>query len=182
VGAKEIQAAIKNALGALFPPDLVKSEWSVRSQATDDVFGRALYAPRLDIAVGPFNVTREHKDADLQSIDRYGQHPLLRRLRNEVTRQNHGGFYYNPNPRCLLAIELEYSTSSKHILGGITNASLLGFIGVMIGPAAYINKIQRICAYAAKLREIEKAHDDMFANIVCFPDTQFLALLNAPHR
>lgn len=177
MGAKEIQTAIKNALSAVFPPDLVKSEWSVRTDATDDVFGRGFYAPRLDIAVGPFNVTRERKESDLARIERYGHHPLLLRLRNEVTRQNHGGFYYNPNPRCLLAVELEYETSSKHILGGITNASLLGFIGVVVGPAAHINKIQRICAYAARLREVEKAHDDMFANIACFPDEEFLRLL-----
>ncbi|MDF0579232.1 hypothetical protein [Bradyrhizobium yuanmingense] len=182
MGAKEIQAAIAGALAALFPAELVKSEWSVRSDATDEVFGRGFYAPRLDLAVGPFNVTREYKDADLESIDRYGRHPLLRILRDEVARQNNGSFYHNRNPRCLLAIELEYETNAKHVLGGITNASLLGFIGVVVGPAANFNKIQRICAYAARLREVEKAHDDMFANIACFPDEGFLHLLTALHR
>ncbi|MDA9474704.1 hypothetical protein XI03_09335 [Bradyrhizobium sp. CCBAU 65884] len=181
MNARVTQLAIHEALCGLFGPDLVKSEWSVRTDATDKVFDRSTYAPRLDIAVGPFNVTRERKHDDLASIDDYGRHPFIRWLRTEVERQNHGGFYLNPNPRCLLAIELEYSTSSKHILGGITNASLLGAIGVIVGPAAYIAKIQRIAQYAARLRQIEKAHDDMFANIACFPEDEFLRLL-APRR
>jgi hypothetical protein len=84
--------------------------------------------------VGPFNVTRDRKNDDLASIAEYGHHPVIRWLSDEVARQNHGGFYFNPNPRCMLAIELEYSTSSKHILGGITNARLPRAIGVIVGP------------------------------------------------
>lgn len=179
--ARPTQAAIHEALCRLFGSELIKSEWSVRTDATDKVFDRTTYAPRLDIAVGPFNVTREQKEDDLASIGRYGDHPFIRWLRTEVERQNHGGFYFNPNPRCLLAIELEYTTSSKHILGGITNASLLGAIGIIVGPAAYIAKIRRIAQYAARLRQVEKAHDDMFANIACFQDDDFLRLLR-PRR
>jgi hypothetical protein len=182
MGAKDTQAAIRDALDYIFGPDLVKSEWSVRTDATDKVFDRSTYAPRLDVAVGPFNVTRDRKNDDLARIGEYGYHPLIRRLRGEVERQNDGGFYFNPNPRCLLAIELEYSTSSKHILGGITNASLLGAIGIIVGPADKITKIQRISQYAARLRQIEKAHDDMFANIACFLEEDFLRLLGSIRR
>lgn len=177
MNAKTTQSAIREALCRIFGPDLVKSEWSVRTDATDKVFDRSTYAPRLDIAVGPFNVTRERKDDDLASIDEYGRHSFIRWLRAEVARQNNGGFYFNPNPRCLLAIELEYTTTSKHILGAITNASLLGAIGVIVGPAVHIAKIRRIAQYAARLRQVEKAHDDMFANIACFQEDDFLRLL-----
>jgi hypothetical protein len=180
--AKETQAAIKEALSRVFGEGLVKSEWSVRTDATDGVFDRSVYSPRLDIAVGPFNVTRDQKNNDLAGIANYGEHPLIRLLREEVSSQNHGGFYFNPNPRCLLAIELEYTTSSKHILGGITNASLLGAIGLMVAPAAYIDKVRRISQYAARLRQVEKAHDDMFANIACFQEDDFLRLLSRRPR
>jgi hypothetical protein len=180
--ARETQAAIRDALSGMFPRDMVRSEWSVRTDATDEIFDRSTYAPRLDVAVGPFNVTRDRKDDDLASIGDHQHHPLIKILRHEVERQNHGGFYFNPNPRCLLAIELEYSTSSKHILGGITNASLLGAIGVIVGPAAYIAKIRRISQYAARLRQVEKAHDDMFANIACFQEEEFLQVLSSAGR
>lgn len=179
MGAKETQAAIRDILATMFDPDLVKSEWSVRADATDDVYDKSSYAPRLDLAVGPFNVTKDRKGDDLGRINEYQQHPLIRRLKNEVLQQNHGGFYFNRNPRCLLAIELEFSTSSKHILGGITNASMLGFIGVIIGSDRYIAKIQRIYEYACRLREVEKARDDMFANIACFHERDFLRLLKS---
>jgi hypothetical protein len=178
--AKDIQAVIRNKLGQIFSDDLVKSEWSVRTAATDKIFDKSTYSPRLDIAVGPFNVTRDRKNEDLAEIEEHAQHPFVRWLRNEVGRQNHGGFYFNPNPRCLLAIELEFSTSSKHILGGITNASLLGAIGVILGPAGYIDKVRRISQYAARLRQVEKAHDDMFANIACFQIEDFLRLITRP--
>ena len=178
--AKEIQAAIRGKLSQLFSDDLVKSEWSVRTAATDRVFDKSIYSPRLDIAVGPFNVTRDRKNDDLAAIGEHAHHPFVRWLRDEVGRQNHGGFYFNPNPRCLLAIELEFSTSSKHILGGITNASLLGSIGVILGPAKYIDKIRRISRYAARLRQVKKAHDDMFANIACFQIEDFMRLITRP--
>jgi hypothetical protein len=177
--AKETQTAVRDILATMFDPDLVKSEWSVRTDATDGVYDESSYAPRLDVAVGPFNVTNGRKECDLARIGEYRGHPLVRRLRDEIVRQNNGGFYFNRNPRCLLAIELEFSTSSKHILGGITNASMLGLIGVIVGSARYIAKIQRIYEYACRLREVEKAHDDMFANIACFQEEDFLRLLRA---
>lgn len=176
MGAKATQAALAGILATIVDADRVQSEWSVRSGATDDVYDKASYAPRLDLAVGPFNVSSD-REANVATINRHHRHPLMIALRREVIRQNHGGFYVNRNPRCLLAIELEYSTSSKHILGGITNASLLGYIGIIVGNARYIAKIRRIYEYACRLREVEKAHGDMFANVACFQEEEFLALL-----
>jgi hypothetical protein len=46
------------------------------------------------------------------------------------------------------------------ILGGITNASF-----------------RRIYEYACRLRKVEKAQGDMFANVACFEEEEFFALL-----
>lgn len=63
-----MQATIRDILVTMFDPALVKPEWSVRTNATDGVYDKATYAPRLELAVGPFSVTRERKNADLSGI------------------------------------------------------------------------------------------------------------------
>lgn len=176
MAGRDIQRAICDALKLHFGPEQVVSEWSVRRGAADTFGDAATYAPRLDIAVGPFNTTFQNRHDDAGSIHNV-RHPVVERLKHAVWDQNHGGIYQNRNPRCLIAIEVEHSTSSKHILGGITNASMLGLLGIIIGPAAYIQKIRRIHAYACKLKEVEKAHDDMFGNVACFEDREFISLL-----
>jgi hypothetical protein len=50
------------------------------------------------------------------------------------------------------------------------------------GAAAFIAKIQRISEYVARLRQVEKANDDMFANIACFEEDEFLRLLGSTNR
>jgi hypothetical protein len=146
---KNIQSSIHQALIELFSPDLVRSEWSVRQGAADTFGDMASYAPRLDIAIGPFNTTREYRRRDADAIRNF-RHPLIGRLKSKIQSQNHGGTYDNRNPRCVVAIEIEHSTSSKHVLGAIRNASMLGLLGVAVGTAQHIAKVRRIHAYACK--------------------------------
>jgi hypothetical protein len=76
MGAKEKQAEIRDILTTMFDSDLVKSEWSVRAEATDDVYDKLSYAPRLDLAVGPFNVTKGRKEDDYQRrVEPWLDHP-----------------------------------------------------------------------------------------------------------
>lgn len=177
MSAKETQEQVRQILATIFDPADVQSEWSVRTNATDRVYDALSYAPRLDLGIGPFNTSRQRRDEDRALIVQRAEHPLMTHLRHAVMQQNDGRFFENRNPRCMLAIELEYSTSSKHILGGITNASLLGYMAVIIGSSISIPKVRRIHEYACRLREVEKAHVDMFANVACFEDAEFLALL-----
>ena len=44
----------------------------------------------------------------------------------------------------------------------------------MVDSFAHIAKVRRIHAYACKLKEVEKAHDDMFGNVACFEADEFL--------
>lgn len=177
MSGRTIQTTVLRKLREALGPDIVAKEWSVRRRASDTFSDVATYAPRLDIAVGPFNVSREHRDRDAERI-RLVNHVLVRRLRNEISARNGGGqFLENLNPRCLIAIEIEDSTSSKHILGGITNASMLGLLGVVIGSRRSIEKVRRIHAYARKLKEVGKARPEMFGNVACFTESEFMRLL-----
>jgi len=108
------------------------------------------------------------------------RHPIIQRIIQDVERQNGVGFIFRENPRCLLAIEIEFSTSSKHILGGFTNASMMGLVGVVIGPEDKYAKIARIAKYAHKLKETGKAVDGLFLNVACYTTGEFMALVARP--
>lgn len=177
MAGKDIQNDIFARLNGVAGIGPVIREWSVRSGAEDSFADLAAYAPRLDIAIGPFNTSVEHRHDDAYAIYVF-DHPLINALRDAIRDQNQN-FYENHNPRCLVGIEIEYATSSKHILGGITNAGMLGRLGIVVGSPDLIGKVRRIHAYVRKLREVEKAPGEMFGNVGCFEHAEFLQLLAA---
>ena len=175
MAGKDIQDNLFARLNGIAGLGPVVREWSVRCDAKDVFADLAAYAPRLDIAIGPFNTTFEHRHEDAYAIYAF-DHPLINVLRDAIRDQN-PHFYENQNPRCLVGIEIEYATSSKHILGGITNAGMLGRLGIVVGSPDLIGKVRRIHAYVRKLREVEKAPGEMFGNVGCFEHAEFLALV-----
>ncbi|HMA35703.1 MAG TPA: hypothetical protein VKY74_14655 [Chloroflexia bacterium] len=136
------QREIRELLQHLYPAQEVKDEWRAD-------FDGWMYTPRLDVAVGPYAI-------NCQYIDEYDF--LMERSRRFVNAL----IYYhilnsyqidlldltpdssiieiiyqrllatNPNARCFLAIEIEKTTSTKHVLGGILNASALGRIAIIV--------------------------------------------------
>jgi hypothetical protein len=173
---KAIQSRIFRKLQKSVGPDSVVWEWSVRKGASDTFGDEATYAPRLDLAIGPFNTTFENRYEDARTIHREDGE-LVRRIHDVVMEQNNGNLFENPNPRCLIGIEVEYGTTSKHILGGITNASMLGRYAVIVGPSDNMKKIRRIHVYARKLIEVGKASRTMFGNVACLSQSEFMNLL-----
>lgn len=171
------QSHMENLLKQIFLAENVKREWSIWNGA-EDGFRRTntTYAPRLDIAVGPFNTTTENKHADTTAIRDFNEHPLIASiiLKGQEENQN---WQYNNNPRCLLAIEIEFSGSSKHILGDYTNASMMGHIGVVVSSAKNYEKISRVGEYIKTLRQLEKAPADLFCNVVVYEENEFEGLL-----
>jgi hypothetical protein len=101
--------------------------------------GRRIYAPRVDIAVGPFAIRGRY-------IEQYGA--LLDETRafidklvekhNENVHEREGATHlgkirdFNANARCLLCIEIEESGSRKHCLGNLVNVSALGRVGILV--------------------------------------------------
>ena len=170
VTAREYQKHLIGALTATIPE--VKPEWAVARDATDSYTNpaNARYAPQLDIAIGPFNISRD-VDANVNEICRASGHNLINHIRSR------GVSFENENPRCLLAIEIEFTGSSKHILGGITNASMMGLVGIVIGRSDNIAKIHRIQEYVRWLPQVRKAPMSLFGNVVIFEATPFLELV-----
>lgn len=171
------QNHVENLLKQIFSAENVKREWSIWQDA-EDAFRRArtTYAPRLDIAVGPFNITTENRYIDIDTMRGFNEHSLIQEIILKGQRENQN-WQYNNNPRCLLAIEIEYSGSSKHILGDYTNASMMGHIGVVVSFAKNYEKISRVGEYVKTLRQLEKAPADLFCNTVHYREDEFEALL-----
>lgn len=164
MSAAEYQRIAKLALERCFSD--VRLEWSAVAAASDafavDV---ARYAPRVDIAVGPFNTT-PGSDSSITAA-----------LLPDLIQQRFDQRQPNRNPRCLLAIEVTFSGSSKHIMGDILNASALGLFGIVIGAESQIVKISRILRYLETLAALEKL-PRLFQNVIVLSTDEFDALLS----
>ncbi len=149
----------------------VKKEWSISSNATDAFSVNGIYAPRLDIAVGPFNVEEGNRLSEIATVFS-DKAPL--RMKNLVKSEC---LVKNTNPRCTLAIEVAFSGSEKHYLGDITNASMMGLYGFVITCDNNSNDIKRIFEYTKTVKRVGKAPDDLFSNVCVLSDDEFLELL-----
>jgi hypothetical protein len=163
MSARDYQHATQALLRRHF--DEVLLEWSIVQGATDVLApDPGVYAPRVDIAVGPFNMAPGHDPAIAESLLPENLRELLRGRPN------------NPNPRCLLAIEVCYSGSSKHIMGDMLNAGSLGLYGLVVGTENNMPKIGRIRRYLEVLARLEKA-PWLFRNVVTLSTSELDRLL-----
>lgn len=102
-----------------------------------------LYAPRLDLAVGPFATEYSLAGEFDEMLDRYRE--LVQRLL-DAHRSNMVAFpdcytspdipsllIANPNPRCFMAIEIKRGNPNmKYLLGSAFQAAAWGKIGVVV--------------------------------------------------
>jgi hypothetical protein len=123
-----------------------------------------VYAPRVDVAVGPFNLT-PGRDAAISA-----------ELLPEKFRAVFGDRPPNPNPRCLIAIEVCYNGSSKHMMGDMLNAGALGLYGFVVGNEQNMPKIKRILRYLEILADLDKV-PWLFRNVVSISTEEFDALV-----
>lgn len=132
----EFQMQVAHILLTRFP-NCATPEWGSE-------IGRDRYAPRLDIAIGPFATgnLRHREDYDrLACVHRdlleclHGMHLENVRAHNtdSCSASLDEALARNPNARCFLAIEIENRGSCKHLLGGTVNAVALGRLGITVG-------------------------------------------------
>jgi hypothetical protein len=177
MGAGIFQNEAHAILAKTFGKDNVHSEFSIGTNATDVFAGTKRYLPRLDIAVGPFNVSTKRAE-NTRMIESAANHELIHKIIKLAASQNRGRFAANQNPRCLLAIEIEFSGSSKLIVGDFTNASMMGLVGLVVGPARqnYMRKILQVSEYVRTLRDLGKAPPNLFTNLAFMDENEFRAL------
>jgi len=179
---KRYQNRVFDILNGIFGEDNVEKEWNVAKNSQDD-FTRALYCPRLDLAVGPFNIHRNTYEDNLR-IDRTldANRNLIERLwrASELRVSTFERFVRNKNgnPRCMLAIEIENSGSSKHMLGNIANVSILGAIGIVIPfnekKLALCKRIKKYVNFATEVEKIKA----VFENVLIVDKADFLRAIN----
>ena len=134
------------------------------------------YSPRVDVAIPPFAFNQSYSSEYNEMY--YRNRIFFDKLKDKALNRGRIDFDKNPNPRCFLAIEIENSTdnNAKHILGSITNASILGKIGIVVtmNHSACIERIHKYFDYVYHAGKIENE----FKNVVLIHKSDFDELLN----
>jgi len=137
---KRAQIELKELFSEKFGRTNVKTEWRSNAGAEDWLRFGDIYAPRPDIAIGPFNIEEGTNISQINNV--FNQQMIFF---NQLGISN---FSFSINPRCLIAIEIENSNKGKYMLGNIINASLLGKIGIILTlREEFYNVAKSICNY-----------------------------------
>lgn len=171
-------------LRRIFDKRNVKDEWNAAKDAKDWMQQREhLYAPRLDFAVGPFNIDNS-TETNVVNIDNRSNEftDLINILKVRSLLPDGINFNQNTNPRCFIAIEIESTTSRKHRLGSIVNVSALGKIGIVLGKDEKVSKsLVNLQNYLTKTDEYGKS-TLMVKNVIVLTKSDFLNALQGYER
>lgn len=152
-----IQDEIANRLGQLFGQDNVVREWDV-AKNSGDAFTRTLYCPRVDIAIGPFNIDRNLQRNNWLIYEAYEKYQGLIEAIKKRSDIPDRKLETNQNPRCFIALEIEHRTSRKHRLGSLVNASAIGKVGIIAAKNPDVfNSIVKIRKYLEFLESVGKS-------------------------
>jgi len=138
----------------------VKKEWNIKKGAGDNP--PKMYYPRVDFAIGPFNLTDaiEENIGNINSAYRRLSPFFGVLIQNDANREYSFNSDSNGNPRCLAAIEIENKCSAKHRMGSMHNALSLGKVGIVIAAndEAYRNliRIRSYLEFLGKKRKVPR--------------------------
>jgi len=175
--ASEYQNQLITILRNIFGSELVRPEWDSVQYDLHSGNHKIVYAPRHDIAVGPFNSLWDF-DIGTDATKSMQFHPFTKRLYKDYLRDRDTlKKCWNSLSRCYLAIEIEFSGSSKHLLGSILNAAVSGSIGIVIVNKNNMAKAVRMVNYLLRLEDFEKVKLNVLRNLIIFDCDDFLKLL-----
>ena len=151
------QEVARSTLARHFAADEIRLDWLIGHDSAT-----LSSAPPVDIAVGPFVSHGKQPDtlspASLPEQVRDRLHEL--------------GLVPNAHPSCLLAIEVSFNGSPKHVLGDIVNASALGLYALVIGQDDSMGKLHRNVDFLRGVVEQASA-PDLFQNILLLRPREF---------
>jgi len=173
---KKFTQILIDKLGTIFPPEQIIKEWDVGKESGDAFDRRIYYTPKVDIAVGSFNIDQrvELNNKKIDALVDEHKRVFLKQLYDiSHLREYHENISYNDflrmlnkNPRCFLAIEIENTKKPKRSLGDIVNASVMGKIGIVVplGNDKY-EMFVRIKRYFHYLKDVGKLKGN-FRNVL----------------
>jgi hypothetical protein len=171
----EFTQILIDKLETIFPPDKIIKEWDVGKESGDAFDRNIYYTPKVDIAVGSFNIDQRVELNNRKINALVDKHKVFLKQLYDIShlREYHENISYNDflsmlnkNPRCFLAIEIENTKNPKRSLGSIVNASVMGKIGIVVplGNEKY-EMFVRIKRYFHYLKGVEKLKSN-FKNVL----------------
>lgn len=178
--AKDYQNFVHEKLQNIYG-ELAIKEWSIKKDSGDRL-PKDMYCPRIDIAVGPYNIDGQVSENNRRinlMIDE--QKSFLRKLVNksETDVGDIDDFlqFKNKNPRCFLGIEIEASGGRKHMLGDIANASIISAIGIVIPLNDRLKGFKGIKKYIEFATRVGKMNSS-FNNVLIITEENFTQILS----
>ena len=129
---------------------------------------RIMYAPEVDLAIGPFATLRGYVTAYDRMADRHAEmlEAMLRAFQRNL--RSFGSSFSSPdleslcshnlNARCFMAVEIERANAKlKYLIGSMTNAATLGRVGVVVAwDWVRMNDLLRAREYLAEMGAVGK--------------------------
>lgn len=168
--ANEYQNLVVDLLKKIFPNNDVRKEWDSVSFDKKRSDHKDVYAPRIDVAVGPFNTRSNIKNND-DHTEVMKNCLLVQRLNQQYD------LIWNDLSKCFLAIEIVFSGNSKHVMGDFLNATSIGAIGIIISRGARHKKATRIRKYLSQLEDNKRLDKRSLRNLMVFDDSSFIHFL-----
>ena len=172
----------------------IKTSWRAFAE-----YGRSMYSPISDIAVGPFAIhDRRYEEKYDEMVNAFAQligswisgfkenwqryYVTNRRYwrvppGSPSVHEDFVGYSANRNARCFITVEIENRTTRKHLMGSIVNAGALGRVGILIAwKDEVLRAAIRMREYFDFLQQAKKRTFNMSSVIVLSKD-QFIDCL-----
>jgi hypothetical protein len=170
----DIDIEIKHKLMVMFPNLQIEPEWPVARNSRDALNNINFYCPRIDFALGPFNIESNLIEEKKKEIDAVYRRYVTCFNNLKSFDNNYINSDSNKNPRCFLTIEVENQNSKKHMMGSIINASAIGKVGIILAKnETALRSLKRIRKYLYFIYENGK-FGSVPENIIIITRNQFL--------